>query len=243
MSRFVILGVAMCGLLTMPARAGEPKPDENLVKQAEAVASLATASQLTSYGRGELSDLTGLQGVKSPEALIAAGGILLRPGACLGAELEAVNEKGEPDAKAKVRSLKDQATDLFDEALGMAGNDKAKQDALTKLIAQAKTLPSGEQRGAVGKPRTVTRTLAPGESVTLTIGFVPSAPATINYSTVGGPKQRCEIIGPNGNTIYDNTGKSGSHSWTTARDTGKRMISIRLTNTGNATHTVTVTTN
>lgn len=243
MTRFLLLGVAVCGLWTGSAQAGQPKPDEHLVKQADAVASLAMASQLASYGRGELSDLTGLKGVKSPEALIAAGGILLRAGSCLGAEPEAINDKGEPDAKAKVRSFKDQATDLFDEALGMAGNDKAKQDALNKLIAQAKMLPSGEQRGAVGKPRTVTRVLKPGESTTITIGFVPSAPATISYDTVGGPRQRVEIIGPNGNTLYDNTAKSGTHSWTTVRDDKKRMITIRLTNTGTGTHSVTVTTN
>lgn len=165
LSRFLVVGVAVCGMW-LPARGGEPKPDETQLRHAEAVASLATAAQLASYGRGELAELTGLKGAKSPEALIAAGGILLRAGAALGAEPEAVNEKGEPDAKAKVRSLKDQATDLFDEALGMAGNDKAKQAALTKLIEQAKAVPSGESRGAVGKPRTVTRTIPPASRST-----------------------------------------------------------------------------
>ena len=40
-----------------------------------------------------------------------------------------------------------------------------------------------------------------------------------------------------------NTGRDGTHNCTTVNDDKKRMITIRLTNHGTGTHTVTVTTN
>jgi hypothetical protein len=238
----LVLSVAAAAFASAAWAADPPKVDAAVAKQSEAIASLETAARLTTYGRGELEESTGLKGYKSPEALVAAAGIYLRAHAVLG-KLDAINEKGEVDASAKVVTLEDKANALIDEAEAMVAGDKAKADALKALIAQAKKVNATESRGAVGRPRTITRVLAPGQSDTITLNFVPNQPATINYTTVGGPRQRCEIINPQGVTIYDNTAASGGHNWHTANANNVRAITIRLTNNGNKTHTVTVTTN
>jgi hypothetical protein len=240
--RFLLLGLVF-GLTANGSFAQtKEKPDE---LSAKAVASIAKAAQLASIARGEMTEDTVLgKTFKSPELLVAAGGLLLQSAQVLGDEMDVIDEKGETDKSAttKPQSLKNRAKDLFDEAIAMVAGNKEKAKAVNDLIMKASTMKE-ESRGAVGKPRTVVRTLKPGETVVITIGFKPQTPATISYDTAGGARQRCEIIGEKGRTIYDNTGPNGSHTWTPAKDEGKRMITIRLTNVGNRSHTVTVTTN
>lgn len=210
-----------------------------------AIADIAKADLLASIARGEVTEGTVLEkAFKSPELLVAAGGLLLKSSKVLGDEMEIINEKGdvETNPKMKPKSLKAQAQDLFDEATLIVIGNPEKEKALQALIKQASTLE--ESRGAVNKPRTVMRSINPGETVKITIGFKPSEPASISYSSSGGANgTRCVIIGPAGRTLYDNTGARGSHSWTPNRNDGKRMITIELTNTGKRAHAVTLTTN
>jgi hypothetical protein len=238
--RFLMVSLAVALSTTVVSAQSKEQPDELTVK---AVANIAKAAQLASIGRGELTEDTILEkSFKSPELLVAAGGLLLESAAVLGDGMDVVNEKGEIDTKAKPMSLKSRAKDLFDEATVMVAGKKEHEKSLNALIAKASTV-KDESRGAVGRPRTVVRTLNPGETATITIGFKPQTQAVISYETSGGGRQRCQIIGERGRTIYDNTGPNGSHSWTPVKDDNKRMITIQLTNVGNRTHTVTLTTN
>jgi hypothetical protein len=235
-------GIGLLALAVGTLSAQDPPKDviENAERRSKIVENLVAAHRLTAFGKGDLGEASGLKDYQSPEALIAAGGIFLRAHKEAGA-FDAVDEKGEVDPKGKVPDLTARANDLFQEARNLVKGNKARESEINELIAQAQKV--DDKRGAVGKPRTVTRVLAPGASTDVRIGFVPHCPATVGYTTAGGGKQRCEIITPNGKTIYDNTGREGSHSWRTAADDAKRMITIRLTNVGTAQHTVTVTTN
>lgn len=234
----VVLGLAVGGW----SSAAEPTKAEleATTRRAKLVEDLVTANRLLAFGKGEFAEASGLKDYQSPEALVAAAGILLRVQKESGG-FEAVNDKGEAVKDGKTADLTKQADDLFKDARNLVKGNKARESEIAELIKQAQTV--DDKRGAVGRPRVITKVLKPGESVEVTIGFVPASPATVSYTTVGGPRQQCEIIAPNGKTLYDNSGRDGSHSWTTANDDKKRMITIRLTNNGNATHTVTVTTN
>lgn len=237
----VILGLLLVGLVAGGrATAQETKEQKEAAARAKQVEDLMTAHRLVAFGKGEFGEASGLKTYQSPEALVAAAGILLRVQKDSGG-FEVINDKGEAVKDGKAADFTKQADELLAEARNLVKGNKARQAEVEELIKQAQAV--GERRGAVNKPRTVTKVLKPGESVEITIGFVPESPATVSYTTTGGPRQQCEIIGPNGKTLYDNSGREGSHSWTTAKDDKKRMITIRLTNNGTATHTVTVTTN
>lgn len=239
----IMLTVAVLGLAVGGwASAAEPTKAEleTAARRAKLVEDLVTANRLLAFGKGEFAEASGLKDYQSPEALVAAAGILLRVQKESGG-FEAVNDKGEAAKDGKSADLAKQADDLFKDARNLVKGNKARESEIAELIKQAQTV--DDKRGAVGKPRTNTKVLKPGESVEITIGFVPGSPATVSYTTAGGPRQQCEIIGPNGKTLYDNTGRDGTHSWTTVNDDKKRMVTIRLTNHGTATHTVTVTTN
>ena len=219
------------GLSATLAGAAEPtKAEAELAaRRGRLVEDLVTASRLVAFGRGEFGEASGLKDVQSPEALVAAGGILLRVQKASGG-FEAVDDKGEAAKDGKAADLTAQAEQLFADARNLAKGNKVRAGEVDDLIKLAKAVEN--QRGAVGKPRVNTKVLKPGESVEITIGFVPGSPATVSYTTAGGPRQQVEIIGPNGKTLYDNTGRDGSHSWTTVNDDKKRMITIRLTNHG-----------
>jgi hypothetical protein len=241
MQKVWVLTVSVLAFGTLLAQEPPPKEVvENADRRSKIVENLVAAHRLIAFGKGDLGEASGLKDYQSPEALIAAGGIFLRAQKEAGA-FEAVDDNGEVDAKGKTPDLTAQAKELFEEARNLVKGNKARESEINELIAQAQKV--DDKRGAVGKPRTVTRVLEPGASTELRIGFVPHCPATIGYTTAGGPKQRCEIINPNGKTIYDNTGREGSHSWRTGGDDVKRMFTIRLTNNGKGQHTVTVTTN
>ena len=236
----LLLGLVFA--MTGMASAAEPTKAEmeSAARRGKMVEDLVTASRLMAFGKGEFAEASGLKDFQSPEALVAAGGILLRVQKGSGG-FEAVNEKGEMVKDGKTADLTKQADELFKDARNLVKGDKARASEIEALIKQAQTIE--DKRGAVGKPRSITKVLKPGESVEITIGFVPACEATVSYVCAGGPKQQCEIIAPGGKTLYDNTGRDGSHTWTTVHDDKKRMITIRLTNNGTAVHTVTVTTN
>jgi hypothetical protein len=238
--RALFTAMLLAGFAPVLFAQAPPKAEEdNAERRGKLVEDLVTANRLIAFGKGEFAESSGLKDYQSPEALIAAGGILLRVAKEAGS-FEVVNEKGEPDTKGKANDLAAQAKELFAEARNLVKGNKARQSEIEELIKLAEKVE--DKRGAVGRPRTITRTLAPGESVDITIGFQPGAPASVSYTSTGGGRQRCEIIGPNGRTIYDNTGNDGTHNWRTAGD-DKRMITIRVSNPGKKAHTVTVTTN
>jgi hypothetical protein len=234
--------VAGGSIFALAQAADPPKPapvDAQETKKVEAVNSLSTASQLASFGRGELDSETGLKGFKSPEALVSAGGILLRANNAFGGKVEALDAKPTDEAgKAidskteKVNSLSDEANALFDEARALVAGDKKKSAEIEALIKQAQKIDTLESRGAVGYPRALQGTLAPGANHWYKIPFVPGLPASVAMRSTGTSRLRFVVTGPGGNQLFSLVGPTAYYNWMVNRDNQPRMITITITNTG-----------
>lgn len=246
------LAVALLGGTSHVAgqAAKEPTKEEiaQMADRADVVSLLATAANLAAFGRGEMGDETGLKAAKSPEALVAAGGILLRVNAATGGEMKAIttkptNDKGEAlkVELGKNTPLADEAKGLFDAARAMVAADKARSKELEGLIKQAEEV---TKRGACGGPRTLACNVAGGETHTYIIPFVGGCPASVAMTSGGPARLRLEILMPSGDTLYDGKGMSACHSWKTAGNpTITRNITIKVTNLGRNPTPYRVTTN
>lgn len=212
--------------------------DDKVDRRVEAISSLTTAAQLIAFGRGELGDVTGLKGVKSPEALVSAAGILLRVHAASEGKLEALDN----DKAGKVPNLKEEAEALIIEAEGLVAGKKDRAKAIKAMVEQATKF---ETRGAIGHPRAQTRTLSPGQSWNVKVGFEPHAPAYVGFRSSGTSRLRFEVMGEGGGNMFSIVGAWGEYSWNTARDRddGRRKVGIRITNVGRNAAAVTFTTN
>jgi hypothetical protein len=224
-----------------PAKSKE-KTDDQATRKADAVGDLAKASSLISFGRGEMAELTGLKDYKSPESLVAAGGILLRAENAFGSKMDPLGVEPTNDAgdamkseDAKVPSLKKEAEDLFDEARAMVISDKAKLNSLEMLIKQASEMKTGEERGALGYPRAVQKVIPPGAHHFYKIPFFPGAPAAVAMRSTGTSKLNFEVLGDNGNRLFHIKGAFAQYQWFPARSKQPRIITINIHNIGNAT--------
>ena len=237
--------VAACGML-WGATAWAQKPAEKAAEKTEAektadvVERLALAAELTAFGRGELADATGLKDFKSPEALVAAGGILLRAhkqtaGKIKPSDAEVADDDGAtiPEEGAAT-SLADEAAALFDEARALSSKDKA---ALEAQIKQAQTVP---ERGAVGGPRVITRKIKTGKTHNLKIKFEPNSPASVTMRGTG--QTQFEVVGNGGNVLWHSKGTWGFYNWHTGRG-GVKDITVKVINRGGPPVAYTVTTN
>ena len=209
-------------------------------KRADLVEELGTAAQLVAFGRGELTEATGLKDFTSPEALVAAGAIYLRAHKATGGKMmpsEAKVEDGDGTVVAeedKAPSLADEAEALFDEARALPSKDKA---ALEALIKQAKSV---ESRGATGGPRVINRTIKTGKTHNINIAFDPHAPARVAMRGTG--KTKFEVLGNRGKVLWHSQGTWGVYFWHPGNG-GLSNITVRVINSGGPPVAYTVTTN
>lgn len=207
-------------------------------KTAEVVERLALAAELTAFGRGELADATGLKEFKSPEALVAAGGILLRihkqTGGKVGVSEAKVTEGDQVvAADGPANSFAHEAEALFDEARGLA-KDKA---ALEAQIKQVSLVP---ERGAIGGPKVISRTVKSGKTQHVDLAFEPNSQATIAMRGTG--KVQFEVIGPGGKVLWHSQGSWGFYTFQAGR-AAERGIKIKVINGGGPPVAYTITTN
>lgn len=217
----------------------EPAEKTEAEKTAEVVERVALAAELTAFGRGELADATGLKDFKSPEALVAAGGILLRIHKQTGGKVNTSNAKvtegdQEVAAEGAANSFAHEAEALFDEARAMPSKDKA---ALEAQIKAASFVP---ERGAVGGPRVITRTVKSGKAQHVELAFEPHSPASISMRGTG--KVQFEVIGPGGKVLWHSQGSWGFYNFTPGRAADKG-IKIKVINGGGPPVAYTITTN
>jgi hypothetical protein len=218
------------------SQTGEKEADE----KSQVLDDLALATQLTAFGRGELGDATGLKDVKSPEALVAAGGILLRIHKSTGGKLPALKaEITDNDGKAvpaeeKTTTLADDAEALFDEARAMAGD---KGSAIEAAIKQASLV---SERGAVGGPRSISRRVGSGKTHTVKIEMVSGQFAKVHMQGTG--VTQFEVLGQNGKVLWHSKGNWGFYHWTpVGRDS--RIITVKVINKGGPPVNYTIHTN
>lgn len=223
---------------TASAQKAVEKTEEE--KSGELVERLGIAAQLTAFGRGELSDITGVKEFKSADALVAAGAIYLRAhketaGKTKAADFKVDDEDGKPvkDAPVAATSYADEAEALFDEARSIA-KDKAGIEA---QIKQAKLVP---ERGAVGGPRQINRVIPSGKTHTIHIPFAPGQPAHVSMRGTG--KTQFEVIGPGGKVLWHSKGSWGYYNWHTGQG-GLKDVTVKVINKGGPGVAYQVTTN
>lgn len=214
--------------------------DAETQASADAVADLGIAAQLAAFGRGELNGTTGLKDFKSPEALVAAGAILLRVHKQTGGKLRfsdamVMDEdgKGVP-AEGSPTSLGDEAEALFDEARALPTKDKA---ALEAQIKQAHASPD---RGAIAGPQVINRTVKSGKTHKIHIAFEPNSPAAVTMR--GSGKTQFEVLGKGGNVLWHSMGAWGYYNWHTGRG-GVKDITVKVINNAGPPVAYSVTTN
>jgi hypothetical protein len=236
-----ILTASVCGgVFAQEPPKSKEQADAKTARKAEAVSDLAKASSLMAFGRGEMAEQTGLKTYKSPEGLVAAGGILLRAENAFGGKMdplgvEPTNELGEAIKveEAKLPTLKAEAEALFDEARAMVTTDATKLKSLELLIQQASDVKqSGEERGALGYPRSVQKGILPGGHHFYKIPFVPGVPAAVAMRSTGASKLQFEVIGDGGGRMFNLKGAFAQYQWLPARGKQPRMITINISNIG-----------
>jgi hypothetical protein len=232
-----ILGLALLAPVSVRSESGESPASDDKVKVLD---DLELAAQLTAFGRGELGDITGVKDVKSADALVAAGGILLRihkqtGGKMAALKAEVLDEAGKAvAADGEAPSLEEQAEALFDEARALETKDAA---AIEAAIKQAKLVP---ERGAVGGPRVISRRIGNGKVHTLKIDFESQQFAKVNMQGTG--VTQFEVVGQGGKVLWHSKGNWGFYHWTpVGRDT--RSITIKVINKGGPPVMYTVQTN
>lgn len=203
------------------------KPTETSAAEetADVVGQLALAAELTAFGRGELAEATGIKDFKSPEALVAAGGILLRIHKQTGGKMapldaKVMDEDGKPVAEdsGATESLADEAAALFDEARALPSKDKA---ALEDQIKQAQTVTA--RAGGLG-PRVVGRVITTGKPHTVHVAVRPHAPAVVVHGT---GKTHFQAIGPGGKVVWHSHGPRGVYHPGGAKD-----VTLKVFNNG-----------
>jgi hypothetical protein len=207
---------------------------------AKLVEELGTAAQLAAFGRGEMADVTGLKGFKSPEALVAAGSIYLRAHKATGGKVQPSDAKVMEDGKAvseeaQAPSMADDAEALFDEARALATTNGA---AIEALIKQAKSV---ESRGAVGGPRTITRTIKTGKTHNIDLTFDVRSPASVTMRGTG--TTQFEVLNSRGKVMWHSKGTWGFYNWHPGNGGGEKNVTVRVINGGGPPVSYTVTTN
>lgn len=201
-----LLGLAL--MLTSVQAKQKPDPDDPIDDpQATAVEQIATAYKLVEFGRSN----------KAPEALITAGGLLRqipppKPSeATLEVEGDTPKNTDAPTEKAK--TLKEEAEDLFAEALVMASKDQ--RDAVQKLVNAIKERPEPKRepgtRGSLGGPKVINRVLPPKGTHNWNIKFIGGQPAVVTFRAA----LTCRISwhGPAGGVIGKDDCMIGRAAW------------------------------
>lgn len=236
------------GLFAPVGRAAEPTKEE-AEKSAAVIGEIALAGELASLGRGHCEG-TSPKDFKSPESLVLAGGILLRAhkatqGKVAALDSKPTDDKGNPlKGDAKSVGLDKQAEALFDEASAMAAEmkDKGRAAAVEAMIKREKS--SEPDRGGVGGPKTITRTLQPGETHTYPLAFFSGQPAAITMTSTGPPKIQIDLTHVGGASLLSMKSHNANYGWTPANDKNNiRRFTLTLTNNGNKPTTYTLSAN
>jgi len=132
------------------------------------VKDLVTAHQIAEFGRS----------YKAPEALVAAGALLLKVNAVTRSNVDkkvdfTATEKGEG---GKEKGLKEQANELFDEASGLKSSKVV--DALIKE-AQNRDYTQYAPRDVFGGPKRISKRVDAGGLQRFTLNFVPRQAGTV----------------------------------------------------------------
>jgi hypothetical protein len=237
LSGAVLVGVT---IFAEEKKGDETKAETKGEQVAAIVEDLGLAAQLAAFGRGEFNDLTGLKDFKSPDALVAAGGMTLRAYKETAGQIKAnpaeVQENGKAvSAEGAPMSLDAEAEALFDEARVLA-TDKA---AVEAKIKQAKLVTA---RGAAGGPQVINRTIRTGKTHTLHIAFEPNSRASVTMR--GTSMTQFEVIGQGGNLMWHSKGAAGTYTWHTAKGNGSdRNITVKIINNSGPPVAYTVFTN
>lgn len=240
--------VAVCAVLlgTLPALHGQEKASGGDLEQqrADLIADLGLAAQLAAFGNGELNAQSGLpKDFRSPEALAAAGTMLLRAHKLTGGQQTPageVTEEGQPvAATANPSSLLDEAKLLYDSASALA--EGAQKAALDKLIKSELENLKKEERPAVGGPRYISRTVRSGKKQEVHISFEPGAPASIAMQGTG--TTQFEVVGQGGRVLWHSKGSWGYYNFVPGQGGGSRNVTVRVINRGGPEVSYTIRTN
>jgi hypothetical protein len=186
-----VLAILMVLTLTFAPLEAQEKKDsiatDKKKVETDPVADLATAHYLADYGRN----------TKSPEALIAAAGILQRmqPVKMLDVKAESSTEadpkKITKSASEPLPDLRAEAADLLAEAKKLSANDPhvvALADALAGRPA-----PAASTRGAADSPRMYVKPINPGGTDYFTIPVQPGFPMQLAVIGQGNARLRVNI--------------------------------------------------
>lgn len=169
-------GAVLCLAATDPV-AGQDG-EEPLTKEEEAqrenLQDLLMAHRLAAFAKA----------YKAPEALVTAGGLLLKVNSAIKGEAKvdasATDEKGNTVEAVKAKSLKEEAADLFDAALGMKPGSKE----LQAMIKAARTRdykkdPAFADRGVVGGPKRISKRVDAGGRQHFNLKFASGQPGSV----------------------------------------------------------------
>jgi hypothetical protein len=211
-------GVALHG----PAFAQDKKEgikDKEERERLEALRLIDAAAETAALGR---------EG-KAPEALVAAGGMLLRSKWLAGNPEQLKGDVEDKDGtKVKepaeeVKTLDKQADELFDAALEMA-QDTAQANAL-KAVIDATKKRYAKTRAAVGGLKQAVRTIGAGRQHTHTVQMFSGMPAAVAFQS--NHSVRFEVFEPGIGKVFDLVGTNGRYSWT-PRGRGTKPIKIMI---------------
>lgn len=213
---------AVCLALALTSSAADRSDPDDAKPTPEglAVEQVVTAFKLVEYGREQ----------KAPEALITAAGMLRQVPEPRPLKAEVTTEGGEPlpkDAPAeKVKTLKEQADELFAEALEMTPQNLRGPVRRLSDAAKARPEPKPEAgtKGALGGPKTIVRVLNPKGTDVWRIPFVGGQPAIVGFRAA----RVCRISweGPAGGVIGRDDCMVGRAAWMPVR-TATHTLRVR----------------
>ncbi len=238
--RHALVFAAVAAAVSMqPPLAGQDKKAETT---ANLVADLALAAQLADLGRGGFNERDGLSTkTASPEALVTAGALLLRTHKLTGGKMGAIEDAPKEGGKAAAAlPLDKQAEALFDEARAAAGTNSKAIDSMIDTVMKR-----DYDRGSVGGPRSVTRTLNAGETHTYNFNFFGGQPAAVSMTSTGPARIQFDLNHAGGASLLSIRGLHANYNWTPAggKKDGVRNFSVTLNNTGNRPTTYTLNKN
>ena len=181
---------------------------------------MALAGATAEFGRKE----------KAAEALITAGSLLLQVQALSGGKFGTIKEKplGAKDEELDVaaeeeKSFKDQAEDLFDEALAVDGKTR---DLIKAAKARKYAAPDTTSRDVVGGPRRITRKIDAGGLQVYKFQFRHGRPAGVCvHSTV---PMRFVVYQDGWGTLLDVAGTNGFYNWTPGGKGKKGTVHVHV---------------
>lgn len=216
---WLIATALMAAMMVTAVDAGEDDDDVPVKKdeKADDVKLLATAAEIEEFGRMN----------KSPEALIAAAGILLRVNAITKGKFsdldeDCVDEKGKKVVdKEESITLEKKAKGLLDSAAAMAAGQKVNVKPLIDAVANRKY---DATRAVVGGPKRISRKIDASGKHHYTIHFVKNAPASIALQS--NSPVRFMVRDSQLGTLVNAVAQHGNYSWVPKGKGGTVKISV-----------------